>query len=137
MNSSSSSPQTRNGEHFSYEHWRESLLKVVLQGSCVLGFAAIFLYLFTPSIIAFKFLATLIYGILVLITLFANLPYLIRAGVFLLLLYFAGLSSLLDHGIADASMLFLGFITMTGLLFSSRIAIYSAIGITFLSVLSF
>ncbi len=137
MNKPSSSPQTRNGERFSYEHWRERLLKVVLQGSCVLGLAAIFLYLFTPSIAVFKVLAILTYGILVLVTLFTHLPYHIRATVFLLLLYFAGLSSLLDHGIADASMLFLGFITMTGLLFSSRTSIYSAIGITLLSILRF
>src|SRR6266498_3647067 len=137
MNNLSPSLQKRNGENFSHKYWRENFLKTVLQGSCILGFAAIFLYLFTPSITAFKLLAVLTYGILVLVTLFTSLPYRIRAGVFLLLLYFAGLSSLLDHGIADGSMLFLGFIAMTGLLFPSRTPIYFAIGTTFLSILSF
>jgi GAF domain-containing protein len=127
--------QAPRGEQFSYEHWRERFLKVVLRGSCILGFIAIILYLFTPSIAVFKVLAVLAYGILVFATFFAGLPYQLRAGVFLLLLYFAGLGALLDHGIADASILFIGFIAMTGLLSSSRNRIYFAIGITVLSVL--
>jgi GAF domain-containing protein len=133
------SPTSQNQAHeqFSYENWRERFLKVVLQGSCILGFVAIALYLFSPSTIAFKILAVLTYGVLVLATLFADLSFRIRAGIFLLLLYFAGLSSLLDHGVTDASILFIGFIAMTGLLFSSRRAIYFAVGITFLSMLSF
>ncbi|HLO17260.1 MAG TPA: GAF domain-containing protein, partial [Anaerolineales bacterium] len=135
MNNSSPSPQTQVGERFSYERWREGFLKAVLRGSCILGAIAIVLYLLTPSSVAFKVLAVLTYGILVLVALFTNLPYPIRALVFLLLLYFAALSSLLDHGIADASILFLGFIAMTGLLFSSRISVYSAAGITLLSIL--
>jgi len=138
MNNPSPSLPTRSSEEvFSYEHWRERFLTAVLQGSCILGFVAIILYLFTPSTAAFKILAVLTYGILVLVTLFTNLSYRIRAGVFLLLLYFAGFSSLLDHGIADASTLFIGFIAMTGLMFSSRTSIYYAIGITFLSILGF
>jgi GAF domain-containing protein len=122
-------------EQFSYEHWRERFLKVVLQGSCILGFIAIVLYLFTPSIAAFKVLAIMAYGILVLATYFIDLPYQLRAGGFLLLLYFAGVSALLDHGIADGSILFMGFIAMTGLLSPWRNGIYFAIGITVLSIL--
>jgi len=138
MNNPSPSWQTRSSEEvYSYERWREAFLKAVLQGSCILGFVAIVLYLFTPSTAAFKLLAVLTYGVLVLVTLFTHLSYRIRAGVFLLLLYFAGFSSLLDHGIGDAAPLFIGFIAMTGLLFSSRNSIYYAIGITLVSILGF
>ena len=135
MNNSSPSVQTNTSELFSYERWRERFLSVVLRGSCVLGFVAIVLYLFTPSSLAFKVLAVMTYGILVLATFFTHLSYRMRALTFLLLLYFAGLSSLLDYGIAAASILFLGFIAMTGLLFSPRSGIYSAVGLTILSIL--
>jgi len=129
--------QTYQDEFFSYEQWRERFLGVVLRGSCILGLIAIILYLFGPSIGLYKVLAVITYGILVLVTLFTKLPYGLRASVFLFLLYFAGFSSLIDYGIADASILFLGFIVMTGLLFSFRAGIYSAIGSTFLTIVLF
>ena len=131
------SPQQSGSEFFSYEQWRERFLRVVLQGSCILGFIAIALYLFTPSSPLYKLLAVATYGILVLMTLFTRLSYNIRAGVFLFLLFFAGVSSLFDYGIADASILFLGFIVMTGLLFSPRMGMYSIIAITVLILLVF
>jgi len=131
------SPRNPGGEFFSYQQWRERFLRVVLQGSCILGFVAIALYLFSPSTPLYKVLALGTYGILVLVTLFGNLSYRIRAGVFLFLLFFAAFSSLFDHGIADASLLFLGFIVMTGLLFSPRAGIYLIIGITVLIILLF
>src|SRR5215216_151136 len=137
MNNSSPSPKLYRGELFSYQQWRERFLKVVLQGSCILGFIAIALYLFTPSVPLYKVLAVATYGILVLVTLFTNLPYRLRAGVFLFLLYFAGFSSLIDHGIGDASILFLGFIVMTGLLFSPRTGIYAIVVVTLFSLVVF
>ena len=137
MKDLSPSPQQTGSEFFSYEQWRERFLRVVLQGSCILGFVAIALYLFTPSSPLYKVLAVATYGILVLVTLFAKLSYNIRAGVFLFLLFFAGLSSLFDYGIADASILFLGFIVMTGLLFSPRVGMFSIIAIMVLILLVF
>jgi GAF domain-containing protein len=137
MKDLSSSPRQSGGEFFSYELWRERFLRVVLQGSCILGFIAIVLYLFTPSSPLYKIMAVATYGILILVTLFTRLSYNIRAGVFLFLLFFAGLSSLFDYGIADASILFLGFIVMTGLLFSPRMGMYSIIAITVLLLLIF
>jgi GAF domain-containing protein len=137
MKDLSPSPRNSASEFFSYEQWRERFLKVVLQGSCSLGFIAILLYLFTPSTLLYKVLAIATYGILVLVTLFANLSYNIRAGLFLFLLFFAGLSSLFDYGMADASILFLGFIVMTGLLFSPRMGMYALIAITVLILLVF
>jgi GAF domain-containing protein len=132
-----SSLQTNSSESFSYKQWRERFLRVVLRGSCILGFVAIVLYLFSPSTILYKILAVMTYGILVLVTLFTKLPYRLRASVFLFLLYFAGFSSLIDHGIGDASILFLGFIAMTGLLFSFRAGIYSTIVLTLLTIVLF
>jgi GAF domain-containing protein len=137
MKDVSPSPQSSGAEFFSYEEWRERFLRVVLQGSCILGFIAIVLYLFTPSSPLYKVLALATYGVLVLVTLLARLSYNIRAGVFLFLLFFAGLSSLFDYGIADASILFLGFIVMTGLLFSPRMGMYSIIAVTVLILLIF
>jgi GAF domain-containing protein/uncharacterized membrane protein YqjE len=137
MRNTTPSPRAPAGDFFSYEQWRERFLKVVLQSSCILGFIAIVLYLFTPSSPLYKVLAVATYGILVLVTLFNSLSYRIRAGVFLFLLFFAGFSSLLDYGIADASLLLLGFIVMTGLLFSPRTGLFPLIGITLLVVLIF
>src|SRR5690349_9419352 len=124
-------------EFFSYEQWRERFLQVVLRGSCLLGFIAIVLYLFSSSTALYKVLAIATYGILVLVTLLDQLQYRIRSGVFLFLLYLSGLSSLLDHGLADASILFLGFIVMACLLISLRAGGYFAIGLTFLTILLF
>lgn len=137
MKSTISSSQSSGSEFFSYEHWRERFLTVVLRGSCVLGFFATVLYLFSPSSTVYKVLAVTTYAILVLATVFSRLHYGVRAGIFLFLFFFAGFSSLIDYGIADASILFLAFIVMTGLLFSPRSGIYAAIAVTFLVILVF
>jgi GAF domain-containing protein len=137
MRNTTPSPRDPEREFFSYNQWRERFLRVVLQGSCILGFVAIILYLFAPSSPTYKVLAIGTYGILVLVTLFSNLSYNIRASIFLFLLFFAGVSSLFDYGIADASILFLGVIVMSGLLFSPRIGMYFIIAITVLILLIF
>jgi GAF domain-containing protein len=137
MRNTTPSPRYSDREFFSYEHWRERFLKVVLQGACILGFVAIVLYLLSPSSPMYKILAVGTYGLLVLVTLFTDLSYKVRAGVFIFLLFFAGASSLFDYGIADASILFLGFIVMTGLLFSPRLGMYALIALTVLILLIF
>ncbi|MGZ9235368.1 MAG: GAF domain-containing protein [Anaerolineales bacterium] len=137
MNTPSTPSQPQIPEFFSYEKWRERFLSVVLQGSCILGLIAIALYLFSSATPLYKVLAVAMYGALVLLTVFTRLPYRIRAGIFLLFLYFAAFSSLFDYGIADASILFLGFIVMTGLLFSPRAGMYAIIAVSFLSILIF
>jgi GAF domain-containing protein len=138
MNNHLPAPQTYRDDFFSDEQWRERFLLIVLRGSCALGAIAILLYLINPlAIILYKILAAVIYVILILVTLFDKLPYRFRAGVFLFLLYFSGFSSLIDHGIAEAAILFLGFIVTTSLLFSRRVAIYFSIGLTFLTIVLF
>lgn len=137
MNRPPSSQQTQGTELYSYTSWHERFLKIVLLSSCGLGLLAIIGYLFTPTTIGIKLLAIMTYGILILVTVLTNLPYPVRAGVFLLLLYFAGFSSLLNHGLTDAFILFLSFTVMTGLLFSLRWGTYYAIGVSLLSILIF
>jgi GAF domain-containing protein len=129
--------QTHQAELFSYEQWRERFLNVVLRGSCILGLIAISLYLFSSATALYKVLAVITYGILVLVTLLDKLQYRVRAGLLLFLLYFAGFTSLIDYGIAEASVLFLGFVVMATLLFSLRTGIYSAIGVILLSIILF
>lgn len=137
MNNPSASQRNSGSDVYSYSQWRERFLRVVLRGSCVLGFIAVALYLFTPSSPTVKLLAALLYGILIFVTFFSRLPYIIRAGVFLLLLYFAGFTSIFDYGVAEASILFLGFIVMTGLLLSVPNSVYYAVGISFLTLMIF
>jgi GAF domain-containing protein len=131
------SQPTNRDEFFSHEQWRERFLQVVLRGSCLIGLIAIVLYLFSSSTLLYKVLAIVTYGVLIAVTLFDRVQYRIRAAVFLFLLYLSGFSSLIDHGIADASILFLGFIVMACLLFSLRAGIYVAIALTFLTIVFF
>ncbi len=137
MNKPSSDQQTRS-EAYSYISWRERFIKIILWVSCAVGFLAIIGYLSNPTTtIGTRLLAVMVYGILGLVTVLTNLPYTIRAGVFLLLLYISGFTSLLDYSIGDASVLFLGFIVMAGLLFSQRATVFYALGIAVLSLLIF
>jgi len=135
MNNPAPSQRALSPGQFSYERWREHFLRILLRGTCVLGGIAILLYLIAPYGGLMKVLAVLTYGILVLITVLNSVSYRWKALIFLLLLYFAGISSLLDYGAAGASILFLGFIAMAALLFESRTSIYIAIGVTFATVL--
>src|SRR5690606_28733123 len=48
----------------------------------------------------------------------------LRAGIFLFLLFAAGFTSMYDYGIADAAILFLGFLVMSGMLFAFRKGTY-------------
>lgn len=129
MNQSPTTPAPQSSELFSYELWRERFLKVILQGACVLGFFAIVLYFFTPSPALYKLLAVLFYGILIAITFLPRFSYSVKAGIFLFILYFAGFSSLIDHGPADAAILFVGFMVMVGLMFSPKTSVYILIGL--------
>ena len=137
MSNDPSSPQATQAEFFSYQEWRERFLNVVLRGSSLLGFIAIIFYLFSSATTLYKVLAGMSFGILVLVTLLNKLQYRIRAGVFLSLLYIAGLGSLIDHGIAEAAILFLGLVVMASLLFSLRVGTYSVIGVALLSMILF
>lgn len=134
----STSYPERSSEAYSYEHWRERFLTGLLRGTCILGGFAILFYIFVPSYAAgMKFAAVLAYGVLLLITFLESIPHNWKALVFLLLLYFSGFSALLDRGVADATILFIGFVAMTCLLFVSRTAAYVSMGLMVASVMGF
>lgn len=135
MNQMSPPSPAHVAELFSYKVWRERFLRAVLVGACIFGLLAVALYFFIPSTPTHRSLAVLTYGILVLLTFLPGLPYSIRAGVFLLILYVAGLISLTVFGIPDAFILFFSFIVMTGLLFSPKTIVYILAGIVTLLVI--
>lgn len=137
MSIPSSSQEIQGKEIYTATSWRERFIKSILLGSSVVGSIAMIVYLFTSPTIWLRLLAIVGWGILVLLTALTHLPYFVRAGTFLLILYFTGFSLLLAHGLGIASIVFLGFIIMTGLLLSLRAGIYYATGIVFLSLLVF
>jgi len=137
MSDSSASPHFPEIAQDPSTGWRERLLQAALRGSSALGLLAIILYFVSPVSTAAKVIAALMYAVLLLLTWSSRIHYPIRAGVYLLLLFFAGLALLFDYGMVEASILFLGFVIMTGLLLSPRNAMYYALGITMFSLLLF
>ncbi|HEX2994103.1 MAG TPA: GAF domain-containing protein [Anaerolineales bacterium] len=136
MNNPFSSQQTSGAEPYSHTGWRERFIKIVLLGSSILGLFLVIYYLATAPI-GIKLLAVMIYGMLLLITALNSLPYIVRAGVFLLLFYFVSFVSLLERGPVEATVLFLGFTVMTGLLLSLQRGTYYAIGISVITLFIF
>jgi GAF domain-containing protein len=117
--------------------WRERFLQSVLRGFSILGILGIILFVISPASTEAKLSAGLMYGTLLLATAATSVHYPIRAGVLLLLLYFAGLALLFNSGVAEASILFIGLVVITGLLLPKRNAIYYALGISLVSLLIF
>ncbi|HMB24440.1 MAG: GAF domain-containing protein [Chloroflexota bacterium] len=136
MNNPFSFQQTSSDELYSSTAWRERFIKIVLLGSSILGLFLVIYYLITAPV-GIKLLAAMIYGMLLLITALNTLPYIVRSGVFLLLFYFVSFVSLLERGPVEATILFLGFTVMTGLLLSLQRGIYYAIGISVTTLLIF
>ena len=116
--------------------WRERLLKLVLGSSSLLGSAVLILFLLTPAATVMKLVALLLYGLLLLVTVANRLPYALRASVFLILLYLAAVRSFLDYGLTDGSILLLAFVAGTAVLFSSRGAVYAAVGLMLITLLA-
>ncbi len=122
--------QNQSSSIFSVAHWRERFLKLVLYGACGFGFIAALASIIDMLNIGQVALAIVYAGAwlgLVGITL-GRLAYKLRAGAFLLLLYLIGLSGLLENGMrGDARLFFFAFVTMTALMFSPRVGIYSLV----------
>lgn len=137
MNTLPPSPQNDKPILHADEGGREQFLQVMLQGSCAIGFIAVLVYLFTASPVPMKLLAVMTYGVLILVTWFIKLSYRVKASVLLFLLFFAGFSTLIYYGTANASLFFIGFIVIASLLFSPRLGVYYTVGITTLSLLIF
>jgi GAF domain-containing protein len=113
---------------------RERLLNLILRVSCLPGLVAFVLYLFAPVPDGTRLLVVLAVGILFVVTLWESLPYRIRTGIFLLLLYLAGVGLLHDSKAAEAAVFFFGFVAMTFLLLPSPSSIYYAVASMLFSI---
>ena len=112
---------------FSRQRWLENFLKVILRASVIIGLilvAASFVTKTEPILLIIYSIAYLA----LLIATFVKLPYRIRAGLFLFLIFSLGVSSLLENGIrSDSRTFFPVFIIMAAMLYGQRAALYALI----------
>ena len=112
---------------FSRQRWLENFLKVILRASVVIGLILVGASYVTNTEPILLVIYSIAYAGL-LVAAFTKLPYRIRAGLFLFLIYSLGVSSLLENGIrSDSRTFFPVFIIMAAMLYSQRSAIYAAI----------
>ena len=135
----SQTPDSLVSASFSQERWRNSFLKLVLRGGCVLGLAAA-VFSIVDLVRNGQLLLAGIYEaacvLLVAITVF-RLPYWLRAGIFLFLLYALGISGLLENGMRGDARLFFIFVSiMTTLLVDPRAGM-AALGFCLLTISAF
>ncbi len=116
---------------FDIEYWRVRILNAVLLASAVAGGVA---YLLNLQVALqrgdFLILAayTTIYVWTVAITLVRRIPYILRAGTLIFILYTAGLFSALQYASAgDARVWWLGATILTTVFFSARVGILIAV----------
>ncbi|KAF0108769.1 MAG: hypothetical protein FD146_655 [Anaerolineaceae bacterium] len=106
---------------FSYEQWRETLIRALLRGTLVFALPILIPEIIdaTPVIASIYIAAYLIIAAVA----FAPLPYWLRAGTFLAIAYGLGLSNLLEEGLYGGSRLFfLEFAVIAAILFTQRAA---------------
>jgi len=117
---------------FSRQRWLENFLKIILRASVVFGLilvGASFATNTEPILLVIYVIAFLV----LLVATFVKMPYRIRAGLFLLILFAMGVSSLLENGIrSDSRTFFPVFIIMAAMLYGQRAAIY-ALSLTILA----
>jgi GAF domain-containing protein len=112
---------------FSRQRWLENFLKTILRASVFFGLilvGAAFATNTEPILLVIYVIAY----VALLIAAFTKLPYRIRAGLFLFLLFSLGVSSLLENGIrSDSRTFFPVFIIMTAMLYGKRAVLYAII----------
>ena len=119
---------------FSYINWRAGFLRVTLIGASILGLIALILAL--PGVLATPVYAAIYIGLYFALLLVAilHVPYSIKAGMFITLIFLLGFSGLLETGIwGDARLFMLGAISLAALLFSWKVGM----ALTGLSMLSY
>jgi GAF domain-containing protein len=115
------------------EQWHAPFLQSVLRIAVVLGLIALIPALLGADSMVIAGLYVVVYLVLVGTT-FAPIPYWLRGGIFLTIIYALGVIDLLILGIlGDANIFFVSFATMTTLLFSPR----AGVGATILTLLTF
>ena len=116
---------------FSYKHWRERFLQIVLRGSAIVGLLACVassIDVLRHGMVTLAIVYTTAWLILLAITL-GRWPYWLRAGGVLFLCYGLGLVGLLENGMrGDARLFLLMFIIMAALLVSPRTGIMALAG---------
>lgn len=117
---------------FSYTTWRAGFLRTILIGSSIFGLIALLAgMLGTNNAIVNGFYIAL-YVIVLAVTILP-IPYSIKAGVLIALIFSLGISGLIEAGIrGDARVFMLGAIAMASLLFSWRVGWFLT-GLTLLS----
>lgn len=104
---------------FDYNSWKAGFILAVLRFACVLGIGLIAISLPNATrsdIILFSVL----YFILIVLT-FSPLPYPVRAGTLILIVYAIGINSILAWGPwLDGSLFFIAFIILSALLFEGK-----------------
>ena len=122
-----------NPSSFSFQTWRENFVRIILIWASGFGFIAFVVSFFNSNALIYETVYAFAFVCLLVVT-FVRLPYLLRTGVFIALMYMLGLSGLFETGIwGDARVFFLAFIFMSGLLVSPRAGI-NAIVISLISL---
>lgn len=121
MNANQTSPQSESDStRIVYQNWRQNFAGPMLIGALVFGALAL-----VPAIISAQnyilgaiFLTA--YLVLIAITFF-QLPYWLKMGAFLLMVYVLGMSELFSTGIlGDGIFFFLAFVALSAMMFSPR-----------------
>ena len=119
---------------FDYKTWRESFLRIILTLAAGVGLPVVIISVYGSTNPVFTGIYIGAYVILLAAT-FLPVPYWVRTGVFLFLLYVLSVSGLLETGIWGDSRVFgLAFIVFATLLFSPK-AGWVTLGITMLSII--
>ena len=112
---------------FSKQRWLENFLKIILRASIIFGLIMVVAAFATRTEALLLIIYVVVYLTLLTAT-FIKLPYRIRAGLFLLILFAMGVSSLLENGIrSDSRTFFPIFIIMAAMLYGQRAALYALI----------
>ncbi len=120
MNRKLSSATSEQPTQVIYQSWREHFVRPMLIGALVFGLLALI-----PAFLSTQnYLLDAIFissYIAVIVVTFANFPYWLKMGVFLVVAYGLGVSELFSTGIlGDALFFFLGFIVFSTMMFSPR-----------------
>ena len=124
---SASNPAVASVSLFSRQRWLEDFLRVILRASIIVGFILIIAAFATKTEPILIIIYITAYLTLVIATI-VRLPYRIRAGSFLFLIFALGVSSLLENGIrSDSRTFFPIFIIMAAMLYGQRAAIIALV----------
>jgi GAF domain-containing protein len=113
-----------NSAAFDYKGWRERFIAVAWRLASLLG--GVMLLVSLPSATPRdRVLFTGLYAAMLAVT-FLKTPYWFRSGILLAACYLAGLNALLAWGVwVDATLFFVTFVAMTGLLYDRRVDIFA------------